>query len=228
MQIINLIEKRFGRLAVIARAKNTQGGQARWECRCDCGQTRTVTGQALRTGHQLSCGCLKAERIGTQSRTHGEAGVRSKTPEYGAWANMIQRCTNPNLADFNLYGGRGITVCARWRKSFMAFLKDMGRKPSPRYSLDRIDNNKGYNPNNCRWATAKQQAANKRTTKIVQYRRRRIALIEAWEMSGKVVPFALVHDRLKKGWPAEAALNTPVLIVSGKRERGSRHWAKAA
>lgn len=122
-------------------------------CRCDCGAEKTVAGNTLRLGDARSCGCLIVD---TQTK-HGMYG----TPTYGSWSRMIARCTNPKSNRYKYYGGRDIKVCERWML-FVNFYADMGMRPSTKHSIDRIDNDGDYEPRNCRWATAKEQSANKR------------------------------------------------------------------
>ena len=143
--------QRFGRL--IAERKVRGHRCTRWQCRCDCGEVRVVFVGHLTSGHTRSCGCLKTGR----KTTHGKTGTRV----HRAWGDMLSRCYNPNLPNFRYYGGRGITVCDRWRHSFEAFLEDMGEPPEG-LSLDRKDNNGNYTPKNCRWATKSEQQKNRR------------------------------------------------------------------
>lgn len=136
--------------------------------------------------------------------THG----LSYTPEYRAWQQMRLRCTNPQHAAWADYGGRGITVCERWLTSPAAFLADMGPKPSPAHELDRIDNDGGYHPGNCRWVLRKQNDRNRRSNRHLEHQGERRTIAEWSERSG--VPVDTLSYRLKAGWSVSAALTTPV------------------
>lgn len=154
--VARITGEKFGRLRVISRNGSNKRGLARWMCECDCGRTLTVDGSALRNGNTTSCGC-------SMEKSNGEA--KSRTTEYSCWESMISRCENKNNKYWHNYGGRGITIDQRWRRNFLEFLKDVGRRPGKEYSLDRINNDGNYEPGNVRWATRKQQGQNRRQRK---------------------------------------------------------------
>lgn len=161
MKLIDITGHRYSRLIVI-RMAGRKKGRPLWRCLCDCGNEITALSNSLRQGNTKSCGCWHSEtssKNGKSNRTHGE----SKSREYRTWVSMRERCNNPRNKDFASYGGRGITVCLRWI-SFENFLLDMGRCP-PGHSIDRKDNNDGYNPKNCHWATSSEQNKNRRAMK---------------------------------------------------------------
>lgn len=160
-QMAKPVLEKYGRWNVLRRSGSIADSPA-YECRCDCGTVRTVPIRNLRHGTSQSCGCLRIESTRIAHITHGESSPSS--PEYRAWASMINRCHQSSVPKkINNYQNRGIVVCERWRESFDNFLSDMGRRPSEKHSLDRYPNNDGnYEPSNCRWATAKEQSNNRR------------------------------------------------------------------
>jgi len=135
---------------------------------------------------------------------HGCARRGEMTPEYSTWSLMIQRCEDPSSDRYGYYGGRGISVCPKWRTSFAAFLEDVGPKPSPAHSLDRIDPNGNYEPGNVRWATKKEQARNRRTNRLLTVNGETRCLSEWSEITG--IPKTTLRLRLERGWPPERAV----------------------
>ena len=172
--------RRFGRLTVLGfdRRKPVKDGwrEPIWRCRCDCGVEKTIGHVSLRNGHSTSCGCLMIERSISASTTHGEATggeFKRYSKEYRCWLAMRGRCYTATSSSYPDYGGRGVSICDRWRfgeggkHPFECFLEDMGPAPSPGHSIDRFPDNDGnYQPDNCRWATQSEQANNRRTSRL--------------------------------------------------------------
>lgn len=161
---INMLGQQFGDWLVIERVGHISEKcrDTYWLCQCSCGTRKKVNGYSLRKGKSITCGCRTADLISEGRKRHGHSTLRDgTTPVYRAWKSMLNRCYNQAIHNYERYGGRGITVCERWHK-FENFLTDMGERPANNLSLDRIDNEKGYSKENCRWATAKQQAMNRR------------------------------------------------------------------
>lgn len=183
---------RYGRLTTLYVI---QQKPKKWLCYCDCGNTAEVFDGNLKRGHTTSCGCLRSQ------------DAQSHKPEYRHWINMKSRCLNPRTPGFHHYGGRGILVCAEWRKDFAAFLADVGPRPSAHHSLDRIDNNGNYEPGNVRWATPSTQMRNVRRNRLVKVDGRLITLAEAAERAP--VPYNTVLYRLRRGWSVENAVSMP-------------------
>jgi len=159
-QKLELSGQRFGRLLVLCEAGRTKQKGVLWKCFCDCGKKIIVSGNSLSGRKTKSCGCLQKEKCIEASTTHG----LRYTPEYRVWTLMKNRCLNKNANNYKYYGGRGIAVCNRWLK-FENFFKDMGKRPNPKFTIERVNNNKGYSLSNCIWATKKTQARNRRLSK---------------------------------------------------------------
>lgn len=215
MQIRNLVGQRFGRLVVLSHAGSDKFGKARWTCRCDCGTECTKPSRPLIAGESKSCGCLHAETVHTARRTHG----RARSPVYRVWATMKGRCENPTDQNYPRYGGRGIRVCDRWQ-AFAHFLADMG-EPPPKHTLERKDNNGNYEPDNCCWATMKEQQRNTRSNLRITYRGETLPLA-AWAERIGIAQGAL-HWRIRKaGWSIDRALTTPSTPPVGEAHPGHK------
>jgi hypothetical protein len=191
---------RFGRLtAVRFERRDRVHRKSLWRCRCDCGAEVVRRLSVLRRGRTRTCGSLGCRFGGISLEDF---------PEYGSWSKMHERCFSENHEKHRHYGGRGITVCGAWTDDFFQFLSDMGPKPGPEYSIERKDVNGNYEPSNCKWATAKEQARNTRRSVFVDYQGERILLIELCERLG--VDRSAVYGRLKNGWDIDRALSVPV------------------
>jgi hypothetical protein len=164
---VDLTFKTFGRLWALNPIGKDKQDRTLWSCLCLCGKKTIVNASSLRSGNTSSCGCLQIERIREAKITHGYRIKGSHSSTYVSWYGMIQRCTNSNHIQWKNYGGRGIKVCNLWRK-FENFLADMGERPEG-LTLDRIDNEGNYEPNNCKWSTYKQQANNRRPRSVYRY-----------------------------------------------------------
>lgn len=199
----NLIGQQFKHLTVV-KLLGRQNRKCFWECVCVCGKTTQSTTGDLRNGRRASCGCRRPK--------HG----KSFDHIYGIWQGMIYRCHNPKNKRFTDYGGRGITVCSRWRV-FANFYADMGESPSSQHSIDRIDNNKGYSPDNCRWATRSQQQRNTRDNHYVTFNGETKPLIE-WAEIYQLHP-AVIANRIAVGWSIKDALNMPIHSWNPARRR---------
>lgn len=199
--MIDLRGHTCGMLTIISYAYERKGHYY-WNCRCACGATSVVDGGHLRGKNVISCGC--ARRQG--SHRHGHASPQS--PEYRAWRAMLNRCHLPSHKMYPHYGGRGICVSQRWRKSFAAFLMDMGLRPTPKHTIDRLNVHGHYSRDNCRWATPQEQGRNTRRNHQPIFRGERACISEWAERLG--LTHKLISTRLSRGWSTERALTTPV------------------
>lgn len=175
-------------------------------CICVCGSSKTIRNQNLKNGTTRSCGCLHIDAASKVARIHGHNRKGCSTPTYKSWRAIVQRCENPRCKKYPDYGGRGISMCSRWRNSYAFFLEDMGPQPA-KHRIERKDNNGNYEPGNCRWATAKEQARNTRATRIVTYDGATCSLPEMCERHS--LSYLLVYTRLYRGWTIEEAIETP-------------------
>lgn len=172
-------------------------GKGKWHCKCECGNVKIVSTAKLNNGHVKSCGCLAK----TNAVKHNAIGTR----EYITWTNIKARCTNPNNNSYHNYGGRGITVCDKWLESFENFYEDMGNCPKG-FSIERVNNNKGYNKNNCIWASSKTQSMNRRSNFIVNYKGEEKPLKQWCEDLN--LEYKKVFARIKQlGWTIDKALS---------------------
>lgn len=165
----------------------------------------------------------RGEKIGKNRATHGDCRVGDRAPEYGVWRAMNDRCHLPSSEKYPLYGARGIVVCQEWRSDYLAFLSHIGRRPSPAHSIERIDNNKGYEPGNVRWATRKEQARNTRSNHFLEAFGRRATIVQWAEETGK--PSRLISKRISLGWTPERALTTEVETEQQRRTRATQQAA---
>lgn len=217
----DLVGRRFGRLVVLEYDGNDKFGQSRWRCQCDCGNVKTVLSGTILRGSGQSCGCLQRELQSKRRTTHGQSSrIKGETPEFATWIRMLDRCGNQNNSKaWKSYGGRGIKVCERWLNSFKNFLADMGPRPSANHSIDRIDNDGDYCPENCRWATRRQQANNKTNNFIIEHNGKRQSLAMWCHETG--LSDGTIRGRINLGWSMDDVLGRPQRKVTkwGKKSR---------
>ena len=206
MKQLNLTGKRFGKLVVIKTAGKTKNGAYLWQCKCDCGNEIIANVGNLKNGHTKSCGCLRVDRCKTNFTKHGLEHTRL----YGIWSDMRLRCYDEKNIAYHRYGGRGITICDEWKndvKAFYDWATENGYKDS--LTIDRIDNDGNYCPENCRWATVKEQASNRRSNILVTHNGKTQTMKKWANEVG--TPYKVVWARMQKlGWSAERALTEPV------------------
>ena len=205
-----MIGKRFGRLLVISQDGKDKRNNTTWLCQCDCGNQKVVNRVELTKGSTNSCGCLRKEFISQLKKTHNLSSHRL----HRVWFNMIQRCTNKSVKSYSDYGGRGIGVCEEWLDfmNFYNWANANGYKDS--LTIERTDNNKGYNPSNCTWATKKQQARNKRNIPMVEYKGELKPIVQLCEEYG--IHRETFRTRVNSGMSIEEALTKPVRKQRGK------------
>lgn len=211
MRRLNLIGKKFGRLTV-TDGPTYKGRRVAWVCTCDCGNVKTIAGNMLTNDNTRSCGCLRRETTAARLTTHGMASSKDqskRTAEYKVWAGIKRRCQNPAEERYPAYGGRGIKICSRWSDSFEAFLTDMGKRPSARHQIDRIDNDGDYEPGNCRWVDRRANMNNRSDNRFLQLGEERMTVADWERRTG--IPSAAIRARIDRyGWTVERALTTPV------------------
>lgn len=199
-----LVGRRFVRLTVSQYVPGKRGVTAKWRCACDCGRIVVVGTYSLLRGKTKSCGCYSLDMIAERNRIR-TMSARGKPPEYAVWCTMKARCHQPKRKDFPRYGGRGIVVCERWKRSFDAFLSDMGARPSALHSLDRIDNDGPYSPDNCAWATLHEQANNRSNNYNLDVN----GVVKSLTQWGRDVGLSAqcIRWRLSAGWAPDRAIS---------------------
>lgn len=202
----DLTGARFTRLTVTAFDGTSD--RTKWHCRCDCGKTVSVNADALKAGRTKSCGCLQAERRAETHTTHGAWKGGTETTTHRSWRMMMARCYEPSNNRYASYGGMGIKVCEQW-KEFQHFLGDMGERP-PGMTLDRIDSNRDYSKENCRWASQKQQQNNRRNNRLITANGETMTMSQWAERTG--IGCGTIFSRLEIGWSEEKSVTTPVFF----------------
>ncbi|HSW35847.1 MAG TPA: hypothetical protein VLH18_04500 [Candidatus Limnocylindrales bacterium] len=193
----------FGRLTIVEELEKKNHNR-QFLCKCECGAKTTVDSSKLISKNTQSCGCLKREIMANKNRTHG----KSKTPLYSVWNSMKGRCYNPSDAGFRDYGGRGITVCGEWQEfePFMEWALKSGYRKG--LTIERVDNNGNYEPQNCKWIPRSEQSANRRTNRYLKFRGN-LKTMAQWSRD-LGINYDTLKDRLNNGWPVERALTVPV------------------
>ena len=214
--------KKYGRLTAIKFIKRSKE-ITYWLFRCECGKTKILRYNNVISDHTLSCGCFNKEARkfnGYFSIKHGESRRGKLTLEYKTWSTIKTRCNNPKAIEYKNYGGRGIKLCKEWRYDYLQFLKDMGRKPDKSYSIERINNNKGYSKNNCNWIPKKEECRNKQNSVIYNGE-----LASEASKRLKMSRWAIIL-RIRDGWSLKRAFNTPKIIdTTPFRRYGKKRFA---
>lgn len=202
-RFVNRTGHAYGRMTVLSFVE-MHATNAKWLCRCECGEEKVVYGCHLASGKIVSCGCFNTDQLVERTRTHGF----SKETEYHIWQTMKARCLNPNHDAYKHYGGRGIRICERWLGSFENFFEDMQERPSLQQTLERRDNGGDYTPENCYWATRSEQGNNTRANRIIEFQGRKQTMTQ-WGREVEI-PAAIIGQRISRdGWSVERALTTP-------------------
>ena len=205
MRKIDMIGQRYGRLVVISQSESIKPGRLRWLCKCDCGNECVVKGISLRRGNTKSCGCLSSENAQQRAMEHITHG-QSKTRLYRIWVNMRSRCNKPSHPDYPRYGARGIKVCEEWDNSFQPFYNwSMSNGYRENLSIDRIDNESNYSPDNCRWVDTNVQNNNTRRNHYITYNGETLT-IGQWSKKQGINKHTLYARLATRGWSVERAL----------------------
>lgn len=202
------VGKRFNNLTVLSRSYNNLNGESFFNCLCDCGKEKRVQANRIRNGKTKSCGC---KHIRNGNFKHG----LYRSTENIIWMGIKGRCYTPTSTSYKNYGARGIKMCDRWKNSFENFLADMGKRPSKKHSIERINNNGNYEPSNCKWATNLEQSKNKRTTKKIAFNGEVYCMIEWAEKLN--ISYQTLQHRFMNGWNIEEALTTPLIEANSHR-----------
>lgn len=204
MKFIDITGKKFGLLTV-----NNYLGNSRWLCSCECGNTIKVDGRNLKNGKTQSCGCKRQK----QASINGQKNKKYLSIEYNkdfrklyqTWIGMKRRCNSPNCHAYSQYGKRGIKICEKWEKDFISFYEwSINNGYHENLSIDRIDVNGNYEPSNCRWANAKEQQRNRRNSKLIQFKGKKVCLTELAEKFN--INISTLRNRIRRKWPIEKAL----------------------
>lgn len=215
----DLTNSKSGKLTVLSIHSRDKHGHIKWLCRCNCGNEAIVLSDNLIRNHTTSCGCERTRINSEVHKTHGKRYTKNgQSREYTTWCNMLSRCRNPKGEHYSDYGGRGISVCEKWY-TFEGFWEDMENGYIPSLTIDRIDVNGNYCKENCRWATIKEQANNRRSNHYVFYCGEKMTLQEACQK--REIDYHSVAARLKLGWNFEKVIETPIRQHHWRNKEGA-------